>query len=282
LGSIDADAFNAFEAAGWQEKAAGYEDFFAPITARVVEPLLDAAGVGEGTRLLDVATGPGVVAGAAARRGAAVVGVDIAPAMLALARRRFPGLDFREADAERLPFPDAAFEAVVANFLVLHLGRPEQVAAELARVLAPGGKVALTVWDAPGRARLFGVFLDAVAAAGAAPPADLPAGPDFFRFAEDAEFEAILRDRGLEDAAVETIAFDQRVASADELWDGLLGGAVRTPALILRQPEETQRRIREAFEEQLAAHRDEDAFKLPLSVKLASATKPASAPTASR
>lgn len=273
MGAIDPDAFNAFEAAGWEAAAAGYEDFFAPITARVVEPLLDAAGVGEGTRLLDVATGPGLVAGAAAGRGARVVGVDVAPAMLALARRRFPGLDFREGDAERLPFPDAAFDAVVANFLILHLGRPERVAAELARLLAPGGRLALTTWDQPGRARLFGVFLDAMAAVGAAPPEGVPAGPDFFRFADDAEFEALLREQGLQDPAVQTIAFDQRVAGADELWDGLLGGAVRTPALILRQPEETQRRIRSAFEEQVARHRDGDAFELPVSVKLAAATK---------
>ena len=59
---VDLDAFDAFEAAGWEEKAAAYERFFGVITGRVVEPLLAAASVGVGTRVLDVATGPGWVA----------------------------------------------------------------------------------------------------------------------------------------------------------------------------------------------------------------------------
>ena len=167
--TVDADAFNAFEAAGWQRQAAGYDEFFGPITTRLVEPLLDAAELGRGARLLDVASGPGYVAAKAAERGASVVGVDIADAMISLARRLHPQLEFRSGDAEALPFPDASFDAVVGNFVILHLGRPEQAAAEFARVLADGGRLALTVWDVPERARFLGVLLDAIAAAGASP-----------------------------------------------------------------------------------------------------------------
>jgi ubiquinone/menaquinone biosynthesis C-methylase UbiE len=174
---IDPDAFNAFEAAGWHAKAAGYDDFFGEITGRVVEPLLDAAAVGPGDRVLDVATGPGYAAAVAAERGARVVGVDVAEGMLELARRLHPGLDFRPGSAEELPFPDWSFDAVVGNFVMLHLGRPEQAAAEFARVLVPGGRVALTVWDVPSAARFLGVFLDAVAEAGASPPDEIPVGP---------------------------------------------------------------------------------------------------------
>jgi SAM-dependent methyltransferase len=273
LGAIDPDAFNRFEAAGWEAKASGYDDFFAPLTARVAEPLLDAAGVGEGTRVLDVATGPGVVAEAARARGASVVGVDVAPAMLTFARRRLPDVELIEGSAEDLPFGDREFDAAVANFLILHLGRPERAAAEMARVVAPGGRVALTAWDEPGRARLFGVFLDAVAAAGAAPPAGLPAGPDFFRFADDAELEALLRGAGLQDVTVETIPMAVRVPDGDALWDGLLGGAVRTPMLILGQDEKTQRRIRAEFEAGIAEYRDADGLELPVSVKLAAGAR---------
>src|SRR3954453_8826636 len=101
---VDADAFNAFEAAGWEERVSGYDDFFAPITTRLVGPLLDAAQVDRGTRVLDVASGPGYVAAAAAERGAVVIGVDIAEGMISLARRRYPALDFRSGNAESLPF----------------------------------------------------------------------------------------------------------------------------------------------------------------------------------
>ena len=76
--AIDPDAFNAFEAAGWEERAPGYDRFFGSITSRLAAPLLDAARVGERTRVLDVATGPGYIAGEASARGASVVGVDVA------------------------------------------------------------------------------------------------------------------------------------------------------------------------------------------------------------
>ena len=198
--AIDPDAFNAFEAGGWEEKAAGYDRFFGRITGRLVEPLLDAASVGPGTQMLDLASGPGYVAARGAERGASVIGVDVAGAMVSLARRLHPGLDFRQADVHKLPFEDGSFDAVVGNFLILHLGRPEQAIAGFVRVLGPGGRLALTAWDLPDRARFLGVFLDAVAEAGATPPEDLPTGPDFFRFAADDEFDALLRDHGLRTA----------------------------------------------------------------------------------
>ena len=272
--AIDPDAFNAFEAGGWEEKAAGYDRFFGRITGQLVEPLLDAASVGPGTRMLDLATGPGYVAARGAERGASVVGVDVAGAMVSLARRLHPELDFRQADAHELPFDDASFDAVVGNFLILHLGRPDQAMAGFVRVLGPGGRLALTAWDQPEHARFLGVFLDAVAEAGATPPEDLPTGPDFFRFSSDEEFDALMREHGLEKRAVRTIAFTHRVATADELWDGLLGGTVRTSALIERQPEETRRRIRDAFDRLVRGYQRGNVLELPVSVKLAAGRKP--------
>ena len=274
--AVDPDAFNAFEATGWEQQASGYDAFFGPITTRLVGPLLDAAGVRPGARVLDVATGPGYVAAAAAERGADVVGVDVAGAMLALARRAHPGLDFRTGDAEALPLPDASFDVVVANFALLHLGRPDQAAREFARVLVPGGRVALTVWDVPERARFIGVLLEAVASATAGTPPDIPVGPPFFRFSEEAEFTRLLADAGLEGISIDTVAFSLHAASADALWQGLLGGTVRSAALIVRQPEETQRAIRAAFDRILQPYTGPGGVELPVSVKLASAARPRS------
>ena len=272
---VDADAFNAFEAAGWERQVAGYEDFFVPITTRLIRPLLDAAGVAGGSRMLDVATGPGYVAAGAAERGASVIGIDIAEGMLALARRLHPQLEFHRGDAAALSFEDASFDAVVANFVLLHVGRPELIATEFARVLRPGGRVALTVWDVPDRARFLGVLLDAVAAAGAGPPPDIPVGPPFFRYADDTEFTGLLRGRGFEDVGVETISFSHREPSAEALWRGLMGGTVRTSAMIARQAPEMQRRIRGAFDGIVEEYRGDAGLELPVSVKLASGRKPA-------
>ena len=274
LPPLDPDAFNAFEAAGWEERAEGYDRFFGAITSQMVEPLLDATSIGAGTRVLDVATGPGYVAAQASERGAFVIGVDVAEAMVALARRSHPGIDFRTADVHALPFEDASFDAVVGNFVILHLGLPERAVSEFVRVLAPGGRLGLTAWDLPDRARVIGVFLDAVAEAEAKPPEDIPVGPDFFRFSVDEEFDGLLREQGLENRLVRTISFTHRVSSPDALWEDLLAGTVRTSALILRQPQDLRRRIREAFDRRVEEYQRPDGLELPVSVKLAAGQKP--------
>jgi len=272
--SVDPDGFDAFEAAGWEEKAHAYERLFGDIASRVVEPLLDAAAVGAGTRVLDVATGPGWVAARAAERRASVVGTDVAEAMIARACGAHPDLDFRRADAHDLPFADASFDAVVSNFAIMHFSRPERAIAEFARVLRPGGRLALTTWAAPSEHRLVGVFLDALAQAQAVPPADLPRGPDFFRFSDDEKLAAALRQQDLVSCAGTAITFKHRFGSADELWDGMLAATVRMSALITPQPEDVRRRIRAAFDRLAAGYRRGDVLELPVAVKLASARKP--------
>src|SRR5438093_13748956 len=109
--TIDPRAFHAFEQAGWQRAAEHYADAFGGLTAQTADALLDAAGVSSGACVLDIATGPGFIAAAAAARGAEVTGLDFSPAMIALARARHPRIEFREGDAEALPFDAASFEA---------------------------------------------------------------------------------------------------------------------------------------------------------------------------
>lgn len=273
--AIDPDAFNAFEADSWGQRAEAYHGFAAGITTRVIEQLLDAAAVDRGTRVLDVATGPGYVAAACAVRGAEVVGVDIAAEMVSLARRLRPELEFRQADAEQLPFSDGSFDAVVANFLLPHVGRPEQIVAELARVLRPDGKLALSTWDVPERARLLGVLVDAAAEVEAQLPADIPAGPPFFRFSDDAEFSRLLGGAGLTDVDVQTVTFVHHQASGDELWNGLMDGTVRIRALVRAQPEEIQEQIRAAFDRLVHLYATDRGVEVPVSVKVGSACKPA-------
>ena len=266
-GKVDADAFNAFEAAGWEKQAAGYEDFFGQVTTRLADPLLEAAEIGAGERVLDVATGPGYVAAKAAERGAVTTGLDNSEAMLSLARRHHPAIEFRRGNVEALPFPDGSFDAVVGNFILLHL-------AEFLRVLAPVGRLALTVWDVPENARLLGVLVDAVAAADAKTPEEIPVGPPIFRFADEREFDRLLRSQGFDGIQVRTIAFSYSSPSPDDLWRGLLGGTVRTSALILRQSEAVQRNIRAAFDRIVQQYQVDDRLEIPVSVKLAAGRNP--------
>jgi SAM-dependent methyltransferase len=272
----DPEAFRQFEKAAHDRVSAHYHDFFASVTGRVIDPLLDAARVGAGTRLLDVATGPGMVVARAVARGVkAAIGVDLSPKMVALATRLHPGLDFQEGDAEALPFPDGAFDAVVANFGLGHFPRPRHALGELARVVAPGGMLALSWWDLPSRARVNGIFFDATTENGITSSPDVPAGPPPFRFSADAEFAALLRAAGLADVAVRTVSFTHRIPDLDFWWNGGLRSLARSSANIHGQPPGVQRKIRESFDRLAKPYAVPDGFDVPVSAKIASGRKPA-------
>lgn len=183
LPPIDPGAFRAFEHAGWESIPTQYHHSFSNLTPQAIGPLLDAVNVRSGLRVLDVATGPGYVAAAAAQRGASVVGLDFSAAMVAEARRHHRGVEFQEGDAEALPFPDSSFDAVVMNFGLLHLGRPEQALAEAHCVIRSGGKIGFTVWAGPEEARGFGIVLRAIQKHGTM-TVPLAPGPPFFRFSD--------------------------------------------------------------------------------------------------
>ena len=265
------EEFKRVQAEGWSDRAGTYGDLLGAITARVAEPLLDAAGVHSGMRVLDVATGPGYAAERAATRGAEVVGIDIAEGMLELARRRQPQLEFRRGDAEELPFEDGSFDVVVGGFIISHLPDPERAVAEAVRVLRPHGSVAFSLWDRPERNRMNGVFSDAIADSGvdgvAAEPVD---GPDSYRFSDDAAFEALLAEAGLLQVEVETIALTLTAPDADAVWNGLLGSTVRMRNIYDAQPAAAQATIREAFDHRVEAHRHPNGIELPAVAKLAS------------
>ncbi len=114
-----------------------------------------------GQSILDVATGTGWSARNVARSGARVTAVDIAPELIAAARQLSVHLpiEFRLADAERLPFPDAHFDGIISTFGVMFAVDQAQAARELARVCRPGGRLALATWAPDGAvAEFFGVL----------------------------------------------------------------------------------------------------------------------------
>jgi SAM-dependent methyltransferase len=115
------------------------------------EEFVARLNVAAGASVLDVACGTGNVAIPMAKLGAVVTGVDIAPNLLVQARDRAAtqGVDvtFDEGDAEALPYADASFDVVVTMFGAMFAPRPEVVAKELARVLKPGGMLAMANWN---------------------------------------------------------------------------------------------------------------------------------------
>jgi SAM-dependent methyltransferase len=269
-----AEAFKALERAGWGAKAETYDCLTGRITDRLVEPLLDAARIAAGMEVLDVGTGPGYAAHRAFQRGAVVTGVDIADEVLALAQRRHPGIRFLPADAEDLPFAECSFDALVCHFTINHLPQPERAISEFARVVAPGGGIALSAWDVPERSRFLGIMGDALRACGVARAPDAPAGPDPHRFAGDDEFRRLLREAGLEGVKVRSVSLTHLVLDADELWQGLLGGSVRAAGLIMEQPPRTRARIRTEVERLAEQYRADGGLAIPAHAKIASGRRP--------
>jgi ubiquinone/menaquinone biosynthesis C-methylase UbiE len=176
------EAFRNFEKTAHDRLAKTYHNAFSAVTNRAIEPLLDAAQVREGTRLLDVASGPGKLAGRAAERGALVVGTDIAPSMVVLARTLYPTLDFREASAEDLPFAASSFDSVICSFGIGHFSKPDRVLLEFVRVLVPKGRAALSWWDGFGQNRINGIFFDVINELGVKTAGALPAGLPLINF----------------------------------------------------------------------------------------------------
>ncbi len=271
--SIDPGAFRAFEHAGWEDVAIPYHEAFGSLTSQSIGPLLDAVGAGSGVRLLDVASGPGYLAAAAAERGARVIGVDFSAAMVAQASRQYPTVEFREGDAEALPFPDESFDAVVMNFGLLHLGRPEQALLEAHRVLGSGGRIGFTVWAKPEEAVGFGIVLRAIENYGNL-NVPIPPGPPFFRFSDPQECHRALLQAGFVTPNVASVPQLWRLRSPGALFEIMQEATVRTAGLLRAQSGEALKAIRAAIREAVMAYQKSGMIELPMPAVLASAVKP--------
>lgn len=270
---VDPEAFREFEHAGWEAVAHRYHHHFARLTAQTTGPLLEAVGVGDGMRVLDVATGPGYAAAAASLRGADAVGVDFAAAQVALARAQYPTLEFHHGDAEALPFPDESFDAVVSNFGMLHFARPERMLAEAHRVLRQGGRVAFTVWAKPEDAKGFGIVLGAVETLGDL-DVPLPPGPPFFRFSDGEECRRVLAGAGFVAPVITQVPQVWTLPAPEALFDAVHEGGVRVRAILRAQTADALEAIRRAICDDAKAFERDGVTEIPMPAVLASAAKP--------
>jgi SAM-dependent methyltransferase len=239
--SRDSKEFSAFELSGWNCKIHGYDSAFGAVARQTVAPLLDAVGVGRGSRVLDVCCGPGMLAAAALERGAEAIGLDFSEEAVELAIKRVPNGRFQLGDAQAMPFREASFDAVVCGYGVMHLPDPVEALREILRVLRPGGRAALSVWDATGTA--FSLVYEAVRACGTLDVA-LPHGPDFFQFGSPERMQAALDEVGLADTAAYSFNQDWHVANADSYIASILSGTVRASAVLAAQPGAAATRMR--------------------------------------
>lgn len=272
--SKNPDAFVEFERAGWDAGIAGYDRAFGPVSRQTVRPLLDAANVRSGMRVLDVCTGPGMLVGAALERGAQATGLDFSQEVVELARRRVPAGEFHQGDAQQLPFPDDSFDAVVCAYGIIHVPVPEMALREMFRVVRSTGRVAVSVWDSTTPNNGFGMIYAAVRAHGSF-DVSVPHGPDYFQFSTDAKMRVALSEIGF--STIETTFVDQRwhLGSAAQMLEAMRSGTVRARALLAAQNDVATAAIRQFLEKALAdLPGAAGGFDVPLPALVGSGAKP--------
>ncbi|MGE0545730.1 MAG: class I SAM-dependent methyltransferase [Kofleriaceae bacterium] len=166
----------------WNSPAGRYDDISRSISD-AIEHAVERLQPKAGERLLDLATGTGWGSRVIAHRfpGAKITGADIADQMLeharAMAATQKLDIEYKHADAERLPFADGSFDGVVSTFGVMFVGKPEAAAAELGRVVKKGGRVVLATWTSDSNVfNMFGVMKKFM------PPPPQPAPPSPFEW----------------------------------------------------------------------------------------------------
>ena len=228
--------------------------------AEIHDRLIGHLGPRPGERWLDVATGTGPLALRAARAGATVTGVDLAPALIATAGRLAAAAGLRIAfevgDCERLTHPAASFDVVVSSFGTIFAPDHAAVAAELARVCRAGGRLGLAAWQPGGGAARM---TEVVMAFQPGPPPSGAGNPfDWGR-------EGYVRNRLHDTFELEFLAGDtpQIAPSAEAVWDLYVTSAGPVKALADTLPSVRYEALRQAFVALVDAHRDPRGIRFP-------------------
>ncbi len=234
--------------------AAAYEELFVPALFQAwPTAVLDAAGVAAGQRVLDVACGTGVLARAAAERvgpSGHVAGLDLNPGMLAMAERLAPEIEWRHGDAEALPFENGSCDAVVSQFGMMFFPNKEKAIREMMRVLRPGGRFAVAVWDAFRNVPVFQHEYDVVLKVSGKRAAEAILAP--FSLGDRQELAGLFSRAGVRSFDLQTVRRPARFPSVESIVDADIKGWLPLEGIILTHDE--NRRILEELERLLRPH----------------------------
>lgn len=266
----------------WDKVGRKYGEFFGPRFAPYAKDALRIVPAGAGKRVVDVATGPGTLALAAARGGARVVATDFSPVMVeqVQARARAEGLEAsveaRVMDGQALDLPEGAFDAGYSMFGLMVFPSRAAGFSELHRVLKGGGRALVACWDRPPRNAWLAVFRQALGRA--LPDAPEPSPPPFMELADPERLAGEMEAAGFEDVEVARVDHTLDFGPPERLWEAFMETNPAMPGMLAQLGGEGGRALKEALtqvgRERVAAGGGAT-VRLPTGALLGSGTKPA-------
>jgi SAM-dependent methyltransferase len=263
-------------AQGWKEARPAFQRMALPVSHWMVEAIRPQPG----HRVLELAAGPGdtgLLAAELVAPGGSVLITDGAEAMVAVARERAAevgatNVELRAMQAEWIDLPAASVDGALCRFGYMLLADPEAALRETRRVLRPGGRVALAVWDEIERNPWMRVVRDALAARGLAPPVD-PGEPGPFALSAPGALADVLHAAGFDEVEVEPIDLGFEAPSFDAWWDQLVQTSPVASAVVRELAPAEHYALRDAVDAGYASFvRDDGSMRLPARALVAGAT----------
>ena len=268
----------------WNRVAGGWEKwdrFFDEQMAFLNHRLVADARLRAGMRVLDLGSGTGYPALLGAQTvgpSGTMIGLDLAEQMLAAARRKattlgLSNVTFRAGDVTALPYEANSFDAVTSRFCLMFLPEIPKAAAEIARVLKPGGWVAAAVWSAPDKNPYLMIPITIIKQFLDLPPPD-PTAPGIFRLAKPADLAGMLQQAGLMNLSEEEFIADVRFPSGEEYYSSLMDIAAPIQNLFAKLSDQQKADARGRIVAAVDQYRRADGIALPIAVRIVAARKP--------
>jgi enediyne biosynthesis protein CalE5 len=265
----------------WNRVAGGWEKwdrFFDEQMACLNHRLVGDARIRSGMRVLDLGSGtgyPALLAAQATGPSGGVIGMDLADQMLAAADRKaerlgLTNVTFRTGDVTALPFDTHSFDAVTSRFCLMFLPEIPKAAGEIARVLKPGGWLAVAVWSTPDKNPYLKIPMDTIKQFIDVPPPD-PAAPGIFRLAQPGELAALLQQSGFTDVADHEFIADVRFTAAEDYFASLMDIAAPIQNVWAKLSPGQQTEAKQRIIQTSGDHRRGSAVALPIAVRMVAA-----------